>query len=295
MKTRTLADTGLVVSAIGLGGMPLSLRRRPDPAAGEAVIHAALDVGVTFIDTADVYCVDDADIGHNERLISGALAKRGRLKGDDRVIVATKGGLERPGGSWRTNGRPEHLREACERSLTALGVEVIDIYQLHAPDDDVPFAESVGEMASLREAGKVRHVGISNVTVEEIELARSIVPIVSVQNRCNLFDTKSFDNGVAAYCHVNGIAFLPHSPVGGHMGHDRTRQHRALAEIAASVGASSYEVMIAWLLSWSPTMIPIPGASRAASIQSSARAVEIELDDAARARLDALAGVSRPA
>src|SRR5690606_23709592 len=134
---------------IGLGGMPLSIQGRPDEAQAIAVIHAALDAGITFIDTADAYCLDDGEIGHNERLIAKALAAWPSA----RVVVATKGGLERPGGRWETNGRPEHLRAACERSLAALGVEQIELYQLHAPDSAVPFAESVGALADLRREG----------------------------------------------------------------------------------------------------------------------------------------------
>ncbi len=300
MQTRPLGDSDLRASAIGLGAMPLSIAGRPDPKRAREVIRAALDAGVTFIDTADAYCIDDSDIGHNERLIADALGGLGRLTGNDRILVATKGGLTRPDGAWETCGRPEHLRRACERSLTALGLGTIELYQLHAPDDDVPFAESVGAVAELRQTGKVRHVGISNVTVDEIVEARSIVPVVSVQNRCNLFDTRSFDNGVAEYCHQEGIAFLAHSPVGGHTDHVRTRDHDALGRLAERAGVTSYELMLAWLLGWSPTIIPIPipipipGASRPASIISSARAASVVLDGQTVAELDALAGVARP-
>ncbi len=294
MQTRTIGDSDLQVSAIGLGAMPLSIAGRPEPQRAREVIRAALDAGVTFIDTADAYCMDDSDIGHNERLIAHALSELGRLTGNDRVLVATKGGLTRPGGAWKTCGRPEHLRRACERSLVALGLETIDLYQLHAPDNDVPFADSVGAVAELRNAGKVRHVGISNVTVDEIVEARSIVPVVSVQNRCNLFDTRSFANGVAAYCHQEGLAFLAHSPVGGHTNHVRTRDHDALGRLAERADATRYELMLAWLLGWSPAMIPIPGASRPVSIISSARAPDVALDARTVAELDALAGVDRP-
>jgi aryl-alcohol dehydrogenase-like predicted oxidoreductase len=253
----------------------MSIQGRPDEAHSIGVIHAALDAGITFIDTADVYCLDDTDIGHNERLIAKALAAWPSAD----VVLATKGGLERPGGAWVSNGRPEHLRAACERSLVALGVERIDLYQLHAPDPGVPFADSVGALAELRREGKIRHVGLSNVDVSHIREAQDIVPVVSVQNRCNLFDTGSFENGVITYCEEHDIAFLPHSPMGGHRGHNRLSQHEELGSMAARLAVTPYELALAYLLAISPVMIPIPGASRTASIESSARGAEISLSD----------------
>lgn len=275
MQARPLGSSGIAVSCIGLGGMPMSIQGRPDEAHGIGVIHAALDAGITFIDTADVYCLDDSEIGHNERLIAKALAAWPSAD----VVIATKGGLERPGGAWVSNGRPEHLRAACERSLQALSVERIDLYQLHSPDPGVPFADSVGALADLRREGKIRHVGLSNVDVSHIREAQEIVPVVSVQNRCNLFDTGSFENGVVRYCEQHGIAFLPHSPVGGHGGHARLAQHEELGHMAARLAVTPYELALAYLLAISPVMIPIPGASRTASVQSSARAAEIVLSD----------------
>ena len=147
MNRRPIGTSGLAVAPIGLGGMPMSIAGRPSEAQSLATIHAALDAGMDLIDTADVYCLDDGDIGHNERLVAKALRERSDR---DRIVVATKGGLERPRGSWTTNGRPAHLRKACERSLAALGVEQIALYQLHAPDDDVPFTDSVGDRKSTR-------------------------------------------------------------------------------------------------------------------------------------------------
>ncbi len=283
MQTRALGGSGISVSAIGLGGMPLSLATRPDEAAAIAVIHASLDAGVTFIDTADVYCIDDRDLGHNERLIARALRERPSA----RVTVATKGGLERPGGAWTTNGTPKHLRAACERSLVALGVEAIDLYQLHAPDSKVPFEDSIGALAELQRAGKIRHIGISNVSVAELDKARAQVTVVSVQNRANPFDVSAFESGVAAACHRAGIAFLPHSPVGGHRGHARATTDPTLTRIAQRHGATPYEVCLAFLLALSPWCIPIPGASKISSAVSSARAADLVLtaEDLAELRL----------
>src|SRR5689334_2983078 len=164
MKQRRLGPDGPLVGAIGLGGMYMSITGRPDEGQAIRAIHAALDAGVTLIDTADVYCLDHRDIGHNERLIAKAIAGRA-----ERVILATKGGLTRPDGAWARDARPERLREACEASLRALRVSAIDLYQLHAPDSNVPFADSVGAIARLREHGKVRLVGLSNVDIAQIE------------------------------------------------------------------------------------------------------------------------------
>jgi aryl-alcohol dehydrogenase-like predicted oxidoreductase len=281
MPTRSIGPFD--VAPIGLGGMPLSLRTRPNERAGIEVIHAALDGGMTFIDTADVYCIDADDIGHNERLISKALAEWS----GDRVVVATKGGLQRPGGAWTRNGHPEHLRAAADASLAALAVDCIDIYQLHAPDPDVPLADSVGELARLREQGKIAHVGLSNVSVDEIELASAIVPIVSVQNRCNPYDVRAWNTGVIAHCEANNIAFLPYSPVGGSRGKGRLGKDATLVAVAAELEATPYEVALAWLLARSPVIIPIPGASKVKNARSSASAMGLALTETQVATLDA--------
>jgi aryl-alcohol dehydrogenase-like predicted oxidoreductase len=284
MRMRRFGSTSYEVSAIGLGAMPLSLEGRPSEAAGVKVVHAALDAGMRLIDTADVYCIDDRDIGHNERLVAKAL----REWGGDRssVLVATKGGLERPGGAWTSNASREHLRDACEKSLRALGVERIALYQLHSPDDDVPFADSVGELARLRDEGKVEHVGLSNVDTDELAIARAIVPIVSVQNRLNPFDLKSVKNGVVAACEAGDLAFLPYSPVGGWSDRQRIGNDRTLAKVASAHEATVFEIALAWILTLSPAMIPIPGASKIKSATSSAKAASIELTTDDVAELD---------
>ncbi len=277
METRTIGaigdDAGVEVSVIGLGAMPMSIQGRPDEQQSIAVIHAALAAGVTFIDTADAYCLNDNEHGHNERLVAKALAARP----DAAVTVATKGGMIRPNGAWKCNGRPEHLRAACEQSLRNLAVERIDLYQLHAPDPRVDFDDSVGALADLQREGKIRYIGLSNVDVERIRQAEEQIAVASVQNRCNIFDTSSFENGVVEYCAANGIAFLPHSPVGGHGGHARAQQHRELISVAERLGVSSYQLMIRYLIASSPCMIPIPGASKVSSIESSAAAADIAL------------------
>jgi aryl-alcohol dehydrogenase-like predicted oxidoreductase len=281
MDTRRIGD--LEVGCIGLGGMPLSLEGRPAEADAVRVIHAALDAGMTLIDTADVYCIDDDDLGHNERVIARAL--RERPAGAAGVVVATKGGLRRPRGGWVVDARPERLTAACEASLRALGVEAIDLYQLHAPDDQVPLADSVGALADLAHAGKIRRVGLSNVSIAEIEQARGIVEIVSVQNRCNPMDTAAFESGVVRHCAEQGIAFLPHSPVGGHRGHARVPDDPTLGRVAERHGATPYQVCLALLRSLTEVMIPIPGASRVESARSSAAAADLVLSDEDRAEL----------
>jgi aryl-alcohol dehydrogenase-like predicted oxidoreductase len=272
MKERRLGPDGPMVSAVGLGGMYMSITGRPEEAQAIRTIHAALDAGVTLIDTADVYCLDDGDLGHNERLIAKALKGRG-----EKATVATKGGLRRPRGAWTRDGRPEHLTAACEASLKALGVATIELYQLHAPDSDVPFAESVGALARLREQGKVRRVGLSNVDAEELAEAQAIVPISSVQNRWNPGHRSPETDGVLAACEAGGIAFLPYSPFGGASGAEALGERKKLAAEAARRGMSPHRLVLAWMLAKSPVVIPIPGARREASTRDSAGAAEVAL------------------
>jgi aryl-alcohol dehydrogenase-like predicted oxidoreductase len=281
MPTRRVG--GLRVGAIGLGEMPMSLAGRPDEARSIRTIHAALDAGVTLIDTADAYCRDGSELGHGERLVAKALAA---WPGDrDRVLVATKGGHTRPGREWGLDGRPEYLRQACEASLRALGVEAIGLYQFHRPDPKVPFAESVGAMAELQAAGKVRLVGLSNVSVDQIRQARELVEVASVQNEFSPRFRRS--EGELAWCAANGIAFLPWSPLGGiGRGRDLGGRHRAFAEVAEAHGVSPQQVALAWELAKAPVVVPIPGASRPETITDSAAAASLRLSAGDLARLD---------
>jgi aryl-alcohol dehydrogenase-like predicted oxidoreductase len=287
---RTLGTSGLSVSCVGWGGMPLSLPPRPSDGEAVALILEGLALGVDFVDTADVYCRDDADIGHNERLFAAALARYGGAEG---VVVATKGGLRRPGGAWLEAGRPDQLRAACERSLRALAVEQISLYQLHAPDADVPFSESVGELFRLRDEGKIAHVGLSNVSVEELESALALGPVVSVQNRMHPLDLSAVADGVVAACEAANIAFIAYSPVGGR--HDRAEVlgHPALLEAGRELGVESGTVALAWLLSLSACIVTIPGASRMASLRASLAARDLQLPAAVVARLDVAFGHQR--
>jgi aryl-alcohol dehydrogenase-like predicted oxidoreductase len=270
-RTRKLADAD--VFPIGLGGMPMSLAGRPPAEQSIRAIHAALDAGVNLIDTADSYCVDEADVGHNERLIAKAL--RGRRDG---VLVATKGGHTRPGGAWELDGSREHLRSACEASLRALETDRIDLYQYHRPDPEVPYEESIGAIKELQDEGKVRWIGISNASVEQIDLACSIADVVAVQNQLSLEFTSPLGKGEVAECERRGIAFLPWSPLGGiPRAAEAAAAHDPVRAAADAHGVSPQQVALAWLLSLSEQMIPIPGASRPESIEDSVRAAELEL------------------
>jgi aryl-alcohol dehydrogenase-like predicted oxidoreductase len=284
LKRRALGAGAPAVPLVGYGGMHLSLQERPPESESVQVIRAALDAGVRLIDTADVYCLDDSDLGHNERLIAEAL--RGWRGPRDEVLVATKGGLTRPAGRWERDGRPGHLRTACERSLRALGVEQIALYQLHAPDPAVPFEESVGALAELRQAGKIRWVGLSNVSVAQIRAAEAIVPIASVQNRLSPFFREALADGVVRYCEERRMGFLAYSPTGGGRLNRKLPDHPVLRPMAARLGASAHALVLAWVLSRSEAVIAIPSARRAAHALDSVGAGELELSAEDLAAID---------
>ncbi|MER7925834.1 MULTISPECIES: aldo/keto reductase [unclassified Streptomyces] len=285
MDTRRIGD--VEVSAIGLGGMPMSIEGRPDEARSLATIHAALDEGVTLIDTADAYHLHADEVGHNETLIAKALASHDR--GAD-VLVATKGGHLRPGdGSWTLNGNPAYLKEACEASLRRLGVEAIGLYQFHRPDPKVPYADSVGAVRELLDEGKIRLAGISNANPEQIRLANEILDgrLVSVQNQFSPAFRSSEPE--LDLCDELGIAFLPWSPLGGiARAGELGSAYAPFARIAEQHGVSPQRVCLAWMLAKSPVVVPIPGASRPETIRDSAAAPELTLSAEEIAELDAV-------
>jgi aryl-alcohol dehydrogenase-like predicted oxidoreductase len=274
----SLGDADL--TRIALGCMPLSLGRGRARGLANETIAAALDAGVNLLDTADAYCLDESEIGHNERLVARAIAAYGERGGAGRPIVATKGGHTRPGAGWDLDGSPEHLRAACEASLLALGVDSIDLYQLHRPDPKVPYAESVGALRDLREEGKVRHVGLSNATVAQLEEAEAIVPIAAIQNELSPSYLEPLDNGEVAACEKRGIPFLAWSPLGG-MGAaaDAPERVPAISEVADRHGVSPQRVVLAWLLSLSPSIVPLVGASRPETIVDSVGALDLQLEE----------------
>jgi aryl-alcohol dehydrogenase-like predicted oxidoreductase len=281
---RPIGNTGRRVNPIGLGAMPLSIQGRPDERTALAVIEAFVAGGGDFIDTAISYCLDNRDLGHNERLIAKALATLGRR---DEVIVATKGGLTRPDGRWEVDCSPKWLRRCCEQSARDLGAP-IDLYYLHTVDSDVPLADSVGELVRLRDEGKVAAIGLSNVNARELDEALRITPIAAVQNRCNLHDRRDFDTGLVERCRQLGVAYVPYSPVGGGHGHRRLAKDATLVRIAAKHSTSPYTVALAWLLAKGPHVLPIPGASKVASIVDNLSAAQVTLDSTDLAALDTL-------
>ncbi|MEU1619450.1 aldo/keto reductase [Streptomyces sp. NPDC008238] len=285
MQTRRIGDTE--VSAIGLGGMPMSIEGRPDEARSVDTIHAALDAGVTLIDTADAYHLHADEVGHNETLIAKALASHGR---GSEVLVATKGGHLRPGdGSWTLDGSPEHIKRACEDSLRRLGVEAIGLYQFHRPDPKVPYAESVGAVRDLLDEGKIRMAGVSNANPEQIRQAGEILGgrLVSVQNQFSPAFRSSEPE--LELCDELGIAFLPWSPLGGiSRAHELGSAYAPFARVAQAHGVSPQRVCLAWMLAKSPYVIPIPGSSRPETIRDSVAAVELVLTAEEIAELDAV-------
>ena len=271
---RAINDTGLEVNAIGLGAMPLSIAGRPDEAQAYAVIAAFVEAGGNFIDTANVYCLDDTDLGHNERLIDRALRQIGKR---DEAVIATKGGCRRPRGAWTMDGSPEWLRSSCEKSLKDLNTEAITLYQLHAVDPRVDLRVSLEALINLKEEGKILHIGLSNIGPEHLEMALAYTPIASVQNRCNPFFKEDLKNGLIEICRQRGIAYLPHSPVGGHHGHRRLPRDPLFQRLSIKYEASPYRIALAWLLHKGEHIIPITGASKVSSVLDSAGAVDITL------------------
>jgi aryl-alcohol dehydrogenase-like predicted oxidoreductase len=251
VQQRTIGN--VTVSAIGLGGMPMSIEGRPDRERSIATIHASLDAGVTFIDTADAYHRDANEVGHNEELIAEAL--KSHAAGKD-VLVATKGGHLRPGdGSWTQNGHPDYLKDAARASAKRLGVESIGLYQFHRPDPEVPYAESIGALKELLDGR-----------------------LVSVQNQFSPAFLSSRDE--LRHCAEIGVAFLPWSPFGGiKKAGDFGSDHSAFQEVADARGVSPHQVALAWHLAQAPVVVPIPGASRPESAKNSAEAADLELTD----------------
>jgi aryl-alcohol dehydrogenase-like predicted oxidoreductase len=250
----------------------------PDREAAKAVLRRAVELGTTLIDTADAYGPDVS-----ETLIAEALHPY-RVG----LVIATKGGLLRGGpGNWYPNGRPEHLRAALDGSLKRLKLERIDLYQLHRPDPDVPFEESVGALAELRKAGKIRHVGLSNVSVPQLAAARKIVPIVSVQNRYNLSDRASED--VLEACEQANIGFIPWFPLAtGTL----AKPGGPLDTVAHELGATPSQVALAWLLSRSRVMLPIPGTASIPHLEENTRAQGVKLSQEQWQRIDKLSGTA---
>jgi aryl-alcohol dehydrogenase-like predicted oxidoreductase len=284
VQQRRIGD--VTVSAIGMGAMPLLTKEdRPSPEDAERTVHAALDAGVTLIDTADAYSWDESEMGHNEQLIARALTS---YPGDtSAVLVATKGGHTRSGTDWELDGSPEYLRRACEASLQRLGVDAIGLYQFHRPDPATPWEESMGALKALHDDGLVRMVGISNADIGQIDAARAILgdALVSVQNQFSPGWHSSWDE--LRHCASLGLAWLPWSPFGG-IGSAGSLDSTApeFAAVAAELGVSVHQVTLAWHLAQADVVVPIPGASRPESIVDSAAATHVRLSDDQLRRLN---------
>ena len=259
----------IAVNRMGFGAMRITgsgIWGEPDDReAAKKLLHKVIDLGVNFIDTADAYGPDVSEL-----LIAEALYPY-----PDDLVIGTKGGLLRDGpGQWRPDGRPEHLRQALDGSLQRLKLEQIDLYQFHRPDPVVPFEESIGALADLRAAGKIRHLGLSNVTVSQLEQARQQVPIVSVQNRYNLTDRASED--VLEACEQAGIAFIPWYPLAtGNL----ATEGSPLTQAAARHNVAPAQLALAWLLKRSPVMLVIPGTSSPEHLEENVKAAQIQLSD----------------
>lgn len=292
MSTRRIGD--VEVSAIGLGGMPMSIEGRPDRERSIRTIHAALDAGVTFIDTADAYNRDANETGHNEELIAEAL----RTYGADtsHVLVATKGGLIRPGdGSWLRNGDPTYLKKAAKASAKRLGVEAIGLYQFHRADPQVAYTDSIGALAELLDEGVIRMAGISNAEIAMIDAANEVLGgrLVSVQNQFSPRHCTQLSYNELKHTVGLGMAFLPWSPLGGIASAGALgSRHAAFDEVASEMGVSAQRVALAWELSLSEHVIPIPGASRPETITDSAGAMELKLSGEQIERLTAAVGLA---
>lgn len=252
---------------------------------GIAVIHAALDAGVRLLDTADVYCLDHNDIGHNERLVAEALAS---WQGDRSAVeVATKGGMRRPDGAWVPDGRARHLTAACEASCAALGVEMIDLYQLHVVDPRVKLETSVRALAALQREGVVRQVGLCNVNISQIETARDIVHVASVQVPVSVLENEYLRNGVVEYCAEHGIRLIAYRPLGGAKRVASLARDDVLARIAERHDATAQEIALAWVCDLSSNIVPIPGPTSPPHAAALARIATIALKVSERAELDA--------
>jgi aryl-alcohol dehydrogenase-like predicted oxidoreductase len=297
MHTRLLGNetVGRVeISVIGLGGMAMCV---PDIKPHErtvATIKAALEAGVNFIDTADAYGPNDAGAaaqGQNETEIAQAIDEIGAR---GQFVIATKGGHVRTAdGGWATDSSAQHLRDAIDASLRRLGVDQIDLYQHHRPDPAIPYADAIGTIKELFDAGKMRMAGISNANPEQIQIARGILgdALVSVQNQYSPAFVSSQPELVL--CDQLGLTFLPWSPLGGiSRAGALGERHSAFNDVAAQLGISPQQVALAWQLAQSPVVVPIPGASRPGSIADSAEAADVVLSQEQLAALNAAAGIA---
>lgn len=292
MKYTHLGNTGVRISAIGLGAMSISLSNRPPEETAIKVIHRALDLGVCLIDTADSYCIDETDKHHNEKLIAKALKRYtgdfgGSVNSIQEVIVATKGGLIRPHGDWVVHVEPSHIRKTIKESFEALGgEEPIPLWQLHAADPKYSIESTLVPVKEALDQGLIKYVGVSNLSVEQIQRAMRIIPIVSVQNQHNPWHRNPEFDGVLEFCEKNNLNFFPWSPVGGSHRFKRLLEIRPLTDLAQSKSCSVYSLILTWLRQKSPCVVPIPGATKISSIEDSVSSLNVHLSHNDMAKID---------
>jgi aryl-alcohol dehydrogenase-like predicted oxidoreductase len=279
MRMRKLGPEGPSVSVIGLGGMLLSITGRPPDDQALRVLDSALDSGVTLFDTADAYCLDDSELGHNERLLA-----RGLEGQRDKVTVMTTVGLRRPGGAWTVDSSPEYLVECVERSLKNQAVAALDVVMLYSADLRVPYEESVGTLFRLKEQGKVKQVGICNADLALIKRADSVGPIQVIENRWHPLAREIEKNGVIEHCSQTGKALVAYCPFGGTLGAPTLTTLGKLSDQARRRRLSPYQLVLGWMINKAPTGFVVAGARRSESIEDSAGAGAVEFDsDAIRA------------
>lgn len=279
MRTRRLGPDGPTVSAIGLGGMLLSINGRPPGDQAQRVIKSALDHGITLFDTADAYCLDEHEMGHNERTL--ALGLDGHR---DRVVVMTTVGCRRPGGAWTVDSDPEHLTEAVHRCLKNQNVDCLDMVSLYSPDCRITYEDSVGALARLKEQGKIKYIGVCNVDMEHLRRAEAVTPIQAVQNRWNPQARQAEKLGIIDYTAEKSIAFVGYAPFGGTLGAPTLTTLGKLSDQARRRRLSPYQLVLSWMTNKSPNIFVVPGARRAESVEDSTGAGTVEFDaDAVRA------------
>ena len=277
MQTKIFQTAGLEISAIGFGALHLSLPTRPTLAQSREVIHRAVSSGITLIDTADCYCTDDADKHHNETLVREALASCSQRC---QVVVATKGGVRRPQGSWVPCGDPAYLLETIQHSFQALGgATPIELWQYHTPDPQFDIRRSLMAAAEAVKRGWVNRVGLSNVSLEQIKQASEVVEVVSVQNKYSLFHRQPECDGTLDYCEQEQLLFFPWSPFGGKKDHSALRQAGAVNRLANRYKTSVYAIALAWLMSKFKCVIPIPGTSNPAHLEDWTGACNVKLSE----------------
>ncbi|MFN4152784.1 MAG: aldo/keto reductase [Candidatus Sericytochromatia bacterium] len=272
---KIFSDTKKSFFPISFGPKALSMGNRQSEEDAIKILHRSFELGINFLDTANVYCSGLKEIGHNERLISKALKKYNNSK---EIFIGTKGG-SRPEVKGGVDCSPEFLRKSCEKSLKDLDIESIFLYQLHTIDPKISLSESLDTLNELKKEGKIQNIGLSNVSLEELKEALKVTKIASVQNKCNVFFKEDINNRLIQFCKENNITYFAYSPVGGTKEHNEISKNNLLIELANKYKTSTYCIMISWLLHISDNMIPIIGASKISSIEDSLKSIKISLSN----------------